>query len=298
MKHIATVVPILVLLACGGAEVDPPPAPVLATHSIAGPGVVAASDGTTIAYTVYGEGSPALVFVHGWMCDQSYWSEQIEPFSASHTVVTVDLPGHGSSGMDRASWKVEAFGGDVKAVVEHLGLDRVILIGHSMGGPVALEAAVLMPEKTVGAIGVDALHDVTFEYEQSQIDAMVTGFETDFAGSMVQFVGGMFHEGADPALIEGITKNMTEGPPEIGAALIAEFGDYDSAAAMAAVAVPVRSINADLWPTDIEANRAVHADYDAVVIPDVGHFLMMESPDVFNKALEEVVASLVGADSE
>jgi pimeloyl-ACP methyl ester carboxylesterase len=269
-----------------------------ATHSIVGPGVVEAPDGTTIAYTVSGDGSPALVFIHGWMCDQSYWSEQIEPFSASHTVVTVDLPGHGSSGMDRTRWTVEAFGGDVKAVVEHLGLDRVILIGHSMGGPVALEAAALMPEKTVGAIGVDALHDVTFEYEQDQIDAMVTGFETDFAGSMVQFVGGMFHEGADPALIEDITANMSEGPPEIGAALMTDFGDYDPKAAMAAVDVPVRSINADLWPTDIEANRAVHADYDAVVIADVGHFLMMETPVAFNEALEEVVASLVGAGTD
>ena len=292
MKHIATVVPILVLLACGGAEEVAPPVTHETSHSIAGPGVVAATDGTTIAYTVYGDGSPALVFVHGWMCDQSYWSEQIEPFSTSNTVVTIDLPGHGQSGMDRDEWDMVALGGDVRSVVEHLGLTEVIVLGHSMGGPVALEAARLMPDRVIAVVGVDALHDFGFRYEPGSFEAMAAAFESDFAGTMDQFVSSMFHDGADPVLIAGIRDNMAEGPPDVGADLMVDFEDYDMVAAVSAIDVPIYSINADLWPTDIEANQAIHTDYEAVIVDEVGHFLMMEDPAAFNAHLVGVIAEI------
>ena len=70
-------------------------------------------------------------------------------------VVSIDLAGHGESGLERKSWTIEAFGGDVAAVVKKLGLKRVILIGHSMGGDVIAEAARQLPGQTVGLIMVD-----------------------------------------------------------------------------------------------------------------------------------------------
>jgi len=298
MKQIVTVALVVVLLACGGANEDQAPIAVEATHSIEGPGVVAAPDGELIAYTVAGSGSPALVFIHGWMCDQSYWSEQVGPFSADHLVVTIDLPGHGDSGMTRDDWDMVALGGDVRSVVEHLDLSEVIVIGHSMGGPVALETARLMPDRVIGVIGVDALHDFSFRYEPGEFEAMAAAFEADFAGTMDQFVASMFHDGADPDLIAAIRDNMAEGPPEVGVDLLVDFEDYDMVAAVNAIDVPIYSINADLWPTDVDANRAIHADYDAVIVADVGHFLMMEAPEEFNQALEEVLEGIVGVEAQ
>ena len=260
---------------------------------VEGPGVISASDGTPIAYTVAGSGSPVLVFVHGWMCDQSYWSDQIGPFSASHTVVTLDLPGHGQSGMVREEWDMVALGADVQSVVVGLDLTDVILAGHSMGGPIALEAARLMPDRVIGVIGVDALHDFNFQAEPGAFDAMAAAFEADFSGTMDQFVAGMFYDNADPALVEKIYANMAEGPSVVGADLMEDFEGYDMVAAVEALDVPIRSINADMWPTDIEGNQAIHADYDAVIIAGVGHFLMMEDPTAFNHALQGIVAELI-----
>ncbi len=101
MKQAAALSLILIVLACGGTP--PPATPVLEEELPAPPvqGTVAAPDGVSIAYTVRGSGSPALVFIHGWMCDQSFWDAQVEPFSEFHTVVTIDLAGHGLSGMER-----------------------------------------------------------------------------------------------------------------------------------------------------------------------------------------------------
>ena len=90
-------------------------------------------DGVPIHYDVQGNGATALVFVHGWCCDRHYWDRQVSHFP-HYTVATLDLAGHGESGRDRTRWTMPAFGQDVVAVVEQLGLEQVVLIGHSMGG--------------------------------------------------------------------------------------------------------------------------------------------------------------------
>jgi len=79
-------------------------------------------DGVTIVYHIEGKGSPALVFVHGWNCDRSYWRDQVAYFARTHTVVAIDLAGHGESGSERKFWAIPAFGADVAAVVKEEGL--------------------------------------------------------------------------------------------------------------------------------------------------------------------------------
>src|SRR5512144_68056 len=110
-------------------------------------GVVASADGVAIHYHAEGRGSPALVFVHCWACDRHLWDAEVPVFAASHRVVTLDLAGHGESGRGRKDWTIAAYAEDVRAVVEALHLDRVVLIGHSMGGPVIVEAARKMPAR-------------------------------------------------------------------------------------------------------------------------------------------------------
>jgi pimeloyl-ACP methyl ester carboxylesterase len=114
-------------------------------------GTATSPDGTSIASQALGEGSPALVFVHGWSCDRTYWAGQLQPFSRDFRLVAVDLGGHGESGLERDAWTIPAFGEDVAAVVEKLRLDRVVLVGHSMGGDVILEAARRLPGPRRGA---------------------------------------------------------------------------------------------------------------------------------------------------
>ena len=80
------------------------------------PKTIDSFDGVPISYEVRGNGSPALVFVHGWSCDRTYWKAQVEPFAVNHKVVTIDLAGHGESGTQRSDWTMEAFSEDVAAV--------------------------------------------------------------------------------------------------------------------------------------------------------------------------------------
>jgi len=292
MKYIALLGMLCVAIACGGATDEPAPVADGPAPLVAGPGIVEAPDGVSIAYTVSGAGSPALVFIHGWMCDQSFWAAQVEEFSQSNTVITIDLPGHGLSGMDRDGWPLMAYGADVQAVVEHFGLTEVVLIGHSMGGPMALEAARLMPERVIGVIAVDALHNADAKYDPEQKKGFLTAFENDFMGTCGQFVSSMFPEGTDPALVEQVTKDMCDGSPEVGVALMRQFVDYEMGPALAAVDVPVRYLNSDMWPTNVETNRKYQANFSGVIVQGVGHFLMMEAPEEFNELLRQVVGGL------
>jgi pimeloyl-ACP methyl ester carboxylesterase len=113
------------------------------------------ADGVPIVYSAAGSGGPALVFIHGAFASRRFWDEQIQAFSACHCVVALDLPGHGEWGCDRKKWSLPELRDDVRAVVEAEHLRKVVRIGNSLGGPVAVEAALRLPGKVLGVVGVD-----------------------------------------------------------------------------------------------------------------------------------------------
>ena len=160
MKRFSTPLVVVLAAAFGLAALAPLGAPFESFGAaLAKDAVVKSADGIPISYSMQGKGEPAIVFVHCWCCDRGYWKDQIPYFDNKHTVVAVDLAGHGDSGLGRAEWTIEAFAADVASVVDALKLKKVILVGHSMGGPVSLEAARLMNGRVIGVIGVDTFQD-------------------------------------------------------------------------------------------------------------------------------------------
>jgi pimeloyl-ACP methyl ester carboxylesterase len=289
---------LVILAGCGNppsspeVEADQPPAVATETPAAAFEHSTAAGDGVAIASTETGSGSPALVFIHGWMCNQSFWLPQTAHFASTNTVVTIDLPGHGRSGMDREGWPLMAFGDDVRRVIEDLDLDRVILIGHSMGAPVALETARLIPERVIGVVAVDSLKNVEWQFDAEQKKEFMESWERNYGATCASFVSNMFPRSADPELVKRVHRDMCGAPAAIALTIMRQFLDYDGAAALAAVDVPVRCINSAASPTSVETNRAYHADFDAVELEGVGHFLMMERPDEFNEHLTAIIEEL------
>jgi pimeloyl-ACP methyl ester carboxylesterase len=281
------------LAACGSAT---PAKPTASTDPRAVvEGKARAADGVELAYDVRGKGDTALVFVHGWSCDRTFWKDQLDELAADYRVVALDLGGHGKSGDNRTAWTIASLGGDVQAVIESLGLQRAIVIGHSMGGPVALDAARRMPGRVIGVVGVDTLHDAEHKMPPDMTATILKGFETDFAGSVRQAMAFMFREGTNPALVEWVTSRMTAAKPAIGTPLMRELFTLDLAPMLAAAKVPIRCVNAAPYgqaaqATNVAANRK-HADFDAVIMDDVGHFLQLEKPAEFNTRLRAVLAT-------
>lgn len=247
-----------------------------------------------IEYRVYGQGEPALVFVHGWSCDANYWQAQIDSLSKQHTVVVLNLAGHGSSGANRTNWTIDAFGDDVAAVVRALPNEKVVLIGHSMGGPVVLEAARKVPERVLAIVGVDTFDNIGLPRRPlAETELRMAGMRQDFIGFMRDFVPNRFFApGADPAFVRKVTDDMALAPPEVAIPSMLALEQYDFAPALAQVRVPIIAINSDLNGVTDEARiRRSAPTFRLHTMPGRGHFLMMEDAEAFNAVLEAEVGS-------
>ena len=255
--------------------------------------VVSAADGVPIHYSVTGKGEPALVFIHCWTCNRTFWENQVAEFSKTYRVVTIDLPGHGESGQGRKTWSVESFGDDVATVVKKLGLKRVVLVGSSMGGPIALEATRRMPERVIAIVPVDTLQNVEEKLPPDQLDAVFKQMEADFKNAVTSLLNQFFFSPTTPpAVRERVINATVSTKPDVAIPMLKGVFSYDPAPAMREIKVPIRAINADRVPTNVEANRKYAPQFDAVIIKGTGHYPMLEDPARFNQMLADILRSL------
>jgi len=253
---------------------------------------VVSADGARIRYDDQGAGELTLVFVHGWACDRSYWHAQRDYFAKSHRVVTLDLAGHGGSDPDRAQWTMQAFGQDVAAVVTALDLTNVVLIGHSMGGKVVVEAASQLGGRIVAIVGVDTLHNGGRETPRARHDQILAELAKDHPGYMRTLVDRMFVEISDPALLDFIMADMTATPYHVAVGARIASGSYDAAVTLASLDVPLILINSDYMPTDLAHLSANAHALTYRAMSGVGHFVMLEDPVTFNAHLAAALADL------
>ncbi len=254
--------------------------------------VCRAADGVELVYSVAGRGEPALVFVHGGLANRGFWDGQLKEFGARHKVIALDLAGHGESGADRTKWGLPEFGADVKAVVEAEKPAKVILFGNSLGGPVVIEAALLLPGRVLGVVGVDTFQAFSEDIPAAEMRTRGEYFEKDYAAALKQMVGWLFHKDADPAIVADAAKRMSGTPPAAAKAMFLGMAGYNEAAAARRLQAPLRAINGDLYPTDVAANRKVKPDFEVVIMKHMGHYPMLERPGEFNALVADMVAAL------
>ena len=257
---------------------------------------VLSADGVPIAFDERGRGAPTLVFVHGWCGERGFWRATAQALSSSHRCLTLDLAGHGASGAARSRWALASLADDVVAVVTAAGVDDAILIGHSMGGPVALLAAARLAPRVRGVIAVESLHDADFEYAPGFLDGVAAGLEADYPRALEASVRGVVAPGAAPGLVDWICARALRTDRAAAIGLLRGLEGFELAAALRGAGVPVRVINAAPRAggglvTASEKNRAL-ADFDVLLLEDAGHFPMLEQPGRFMPLLERWIEEL------
>jgi pimeloyl-ACP methyl ester carboxylesterase len=263
----------------------------------AGGATARSSDGVAIRFQVSGQGEPTLVLVHGWAFDHHVWDGQAQSLAAGHRVVTLDLAGHGESGGSRRAWTMAAFGEDVKAVVEAVGAKQVVLVGHSMGGPVVLEAARRMPERVKGIVLVDTLLNVEEGTPAADIDDMAKQLQADYKTTIIRFTNNyLFAPATPPAVRERVLAAATSMNPEVSIAVLRATWSYEPLAALGEIKARVRAVNADKYPTNVEANRRHMPGYEAILVPGSGHYPMLEDPERFGPALDRALGQVLAAE--
>ena len=262
---------------------------VLAT---AAPLRAASVDGIPIHSSSAGNG-PTLVFVHGWTCDSTSWAAQVPAFEKKYRVITLDLPGHGQSGSPKdGKLSMDLFARAVEAVRVEANAQRVVLIGHSMGAAVIRQYAHLYPDRVAGLVAVDGPLDLRGFGTQAagQGPPPVTG--PDGLKNRETMIRSMFTP-STPVPVQQQVLAMMLAPPEATAA-----------GAMAAVFDPsIRWTDAIKAPAfaiyagtsrlpDLEKTREVLPNFSATQVAGTGHFVMMEKPDEFDRALSGFLATI------
>jgi pimeloyl-ACP methyl ester carboxylesterase len=251
---------------------------------------VNSADESPIVYGVRGEGDITVVFIHCWTCNHEFWRPQIEAFAHEHRVVWMDLAEHGISGSQRTQYTMSAFGEDVAAVVREINAEKVILVGHSMGGPVAIEAAKNLGDRVIGIVGVDTFY-TPFEYPKSEtaINEFVKPFRDDFKSASENLVRSMFKPSANPEQVTSIVDQMSIADPQMGVSAMYEIFKWNAQNTPSAL----DAYSDILWNINAEPTENTQATNDRVIlIPGAGHFVPQVKPKEFNIALKRIISTL------
>jgi pimeloyl-ACP methyl ester carboxylesterase len=253
-------------------------------------GSTTSTDGVPIHYEDHGKGSLTLVFVHGWCCDLSYWSKQLGYFGKKYRVVALDLAGHGESGLGRKDWTIEAFGEDVASVIKKLALKEVVIIGHSMGGEVIVEAALQMPELVRGLVWVDAWRNLDDLWTKARADEFAASFRADFPSTARKFVKSMFRPDSDRRVVDFVVEDMSSAPADVALSVLVRSITSGTrlVSILPKLKPPLVEINADYKPTNIRSLEK-NGIKKIVIMPGTSHFMFMETPDAFNRVLETII---------
>jgi len=255
---------------------------------------VQSTDGVALHAEVAGDGKTALVFVHGWLGSGRWWDAQREAFKADFTVVQLDLAGHGASGGNRVTWSTDANARDIEAVVAQVDADEVVLVGHSMSGANVTVAAPRISRVT-RVVLVDTLKNLEQPMSLEQAKPMLDLYRKDFTHAVRNVLPKyLYAPGTPKEVSERLNAEFLRSTGERAAQLLEPLYHCDLQAAAKQVKVPVRAINSDAQPTNVEGNRRWFTDFDVEVMPGVGHYPMLEQPEAFNAALRRALITSRG----
>jgi len=256
------------------------------------------SSGISIDYTSCGDQELSILFVHGWCIDQSYWDNQKEALCETYNVVTLDLPGFGKSTGERDEWSIENYGNDIVNAIDQLNLNRVVLVGHSMGGDIIMEAAIKRPTNVIALIGIDNFKDVGVEYSEQDHTEMAGFMEMlkeDFANIAPAYAQGMlFHNTTDSLVVQRVMGDIGNSNPEVAVSSLEYLFEYVDVerAKLSELKQKLYLINSDATPTNIEGLEATGVRYDLEYINATGHYPMIEKPEEFNRILKGVLMKI------
>lgn len=247
---------------------------------------------TSLHYKAYTAGTnpsgPPLVFVHGAGGDLMHWPTELRRLPG-RSVYAVDLPGHGKTG-GTACTDVAAYAEALKAWADELQLPKFVLVGHSMGGAVALEYALRHERRLAGLVLVSTGARLRVAPQ------FLAGALNDYDATVEALVKGMYGEKADPNLLRLGGRRLREVKPEVLHADFAACDTFDRRADVAQIDLPTLIVCGDEdVMTPLKLSQHLHdqiARSELVVIPGVGHMAAIQEPSVVARAVEGFLARL------
>lgn len=245
--------------------------------------------GNKVFYRDAGKGSKAIVFIHGWTCNADFWEKSINAFPEYRTIA-LDLPGHGRSDKPKTDYTMEYFAKAVEAVMKAAKVGKAVLVGHSMGTPVARQFYRLFPKKTLGIVIVDG--GLRPFVTKTEMEAFIAPLRANYKENAPKMLNGILMGVRDERLKTQISSAMLATPDYVALSAMEGMAD-EKIWTNDKINVPVLAILAEspYWKPDTDTFYAsIAPNLDFRMWQGVSHFLMMEQPEVFNKAVKLFIA--------
>lgn len=251
----------------------------------------ATRDGVTLRYIEAGTGDPPLVFVHGWTCSRDFWPGQIPHFAKKHLVVALDLRGHGESDKPDQDYTIDGFADDVAWLIGELGLQKPVVIGHSMGGSIAMNLARRYPELTSALVMVDSPILPLPEAMKPLVEQLMVGLQSPQWETVAAGFGSQtfFDANTPPALAEEIRNSMGAPQRVTYTALKDILSDRNQA--VGPIPVPSLFIRAQTAYAS-EGQLREHIPGMGVITVPCAHFIQMEQPAAANNIISDFLDKL------
>jgi pimeloyl-ACP methyl ester carboxylesterase len=252
-------------------------------------------DGLRLYYERAGSGEPELLFVHGWCCDHTAFRPQFDHFARTQAVTALDLRGCGRSDCPEGGYAIPDFADDVARFCAEVGIAKPVVLGHSLGGMIAVDLAARYPSVARALVLVDP----------GPIDQLPANAEAfaEFAerleGPNGEDVRRAFVEdmGArDEELARWIAELMCRVPLPIAAASIRGINPWNGTEAFRLCTVPTLLMRPDLdQAPDALRLRAIKPDLEVGITVGAGHFHQLEVPEQVNAMIERFLQRILPA---
>jgi pimeloyl-ACP methyl ester carboxylesterase len=235
-----------------------------------------------------GSGGVPVLFIHSFGGDTAHWTAQLEHLRPARRAVAMDLRGHGQSAPPADdAWKVGDFANDIDAVVNDLGAERVVLVGHSIGAAAALEYAGHHADKVAGLVLVGPPGKIPPEQAGPIVQAIEANYDT-----VMNVYWDKLLTNAQPKVNEQVRTGVGHLSKPVSLSIIRGAFEYDPLPALGAYAGPKLVVVSAEEEQNPAALYNLTPNLPHKVIPGTSHWVHMDKPEEFNRILDEFLAQI------
>lgn len=251
-------------------------------------------DNTKIHCKSYGDGKQTIVFIHGFGCDMKAWDYQVKDLSSDYRLVFIDLPGFGKSDKPHTDYTLDYFAQMVKAVTDKLGIDKAIFVGHSLGTPICRQIFFNYPEKVSAICDVDGVYcfypedTIYTEAYQASLNDFANLFHgKDCKYNIIQFAKRLSCPSTPKEVCDYTISTMPNTPEYVAYSTMSNLIDhkYWNNKQITVPTLIFCTQNSDIPPDNYQKMDKLYTNMHYIELSNIGHFIMMESPKMFNEEL-------------
>lgn len=238
-----------------------------------------------------GDGLLPVLFVHSLAGNTQQWSAQLSHIRTARRGVALDLRGHGQlSSTDNDDYTIDSMAQDVQAVVNQLGIERFILVGHSMGGSVAGAYAGVYPERVAGLLLVDPSGDST-QMPIEEVQQYIGALESEAYSNVVEGYWSQILTGSAETTKAKVMQDLRDTPKATVVGVFKELFKYNPVPALERYDGPKLSVITANNETSLSVHNLV-SYLPHKLITGTGHWLQLDKPEEFNRIMDEFLSSV------